>query len=222
MSMDRIDLTFQQPSTGEEPEDQKKIRRSERLGSQLQKTPLKSKGDTYLPSPLTHNESTATEGRDATASPPEGKPSQINRRSPQASPIHYTQGGLSSPPPSDTQAFSQFVVPPKTFSHEVEDEEAEGVWGYLVPIDSVFGDTLVLKERYVCPAPHPEGDFGKGSKQRGRCEAKDNYVLEEKRYEELKRKEGFPSAGYLIGRHPECGKATSAKSFFVSAKIYRS
>ena len=211
ISMAWTSLTSLQPSTGDCQDDQKKVRRSERLGSQVQQTPLKNNGDGYLPSPLTHNESTATEERDVTASPPPGRPSQAPPKSSQGSPLHYTQGGLSSPPPTDTQAFSQFIVPPKTFSHEVEDEEAEGVWGYLVPIDDVFGETLVLKERSVCPAPHPDGDFGKGSSKRGRCESTTNYVMEEKQYENLKQKDGFPSAGYLIGRHPECGKHVPAR-----------
>ena len=199
-------LTLPQPCTGEEPDDLKKPRRSERISSQIQTTPLKSKQQGYLPSPLTHKESTVTEERESTVSPVEGKPSQLNHRSPPSSPLHYTQGALSSPPPSDTQAFSQFFIPPKTLSHEVQDEEAEGVWGYLVPIDSNHGQTLVLKNRLACPAPFPAESFGKGSKERGRGGHGDSYVNEETTYEKEKRNVGFPASGYLIGRHPECGK----------------
>ena len=192
-------------STGEE-QDIKKPRRSQRISSQVQTTPLKEKNKSYLPSPLTHQESTTTEDyKELTASPPEGRPSQIRHRTPPvSSPTHNTQG-LSSPP-SDTQAFSQFVIPPKSFSHEVEDEEAEGVWGYLVPIDTVFGDTLVCRARSACPAPYPNGDFGKGTKKRAKGQTGiSDYGHEEKQYEAEKRVKGFPSGGYLIGRHPECG-----------------
>lgn len=184
----------------------KKPRRSERISSQIQTTPLKDKAKSYLPSPLTHQESTTTEEyKELTASPPEGRPSQIRHRTPPiSSPPHNTQG-LSSPP-SDTQAFSQFVIPPKSFSHEVEDEEAEGVWGYLVPIDTVVGDTLVCRARAACPAPHPNDDFGKGTRKRAKGQnGAVSFRAEEKRYEQEKLVKGFPGGGYLIGRHPECG-----------------
>ncbi|KAL9126936.1 MAG: hypothetical protein Q9217_004094 [Psora testacea] len=195
-------------SSGEEQEDPKKPRRSQRISSKAQTTPLKSKNKSYLPSPLTHKESTATiDDRELTASPPEGRPSQINHRFPNSPPTHYTQGGLSSPPPSDTQAFSQFVIPPATLSHEVQDEEAEGVWGYLVPVDAVFGVTLVLKNRDACPAPFPSEDFGKGTKKRAKAQtAVKGFVQEEKTYEDEKVRKGFPAGGYLIGRHPECDR----------------
>lgn len=168
-------------------------------------TPLKDKNKSYLPSPLTHKESTASEEyKEQTASPPEGRPSQIRHRTPPiTTPPNFTQ--LSSPP-NDTQAFSQFIVPPKSLSHEVEDEDAEGVWGYLVPIDDVFGDTLVLKTRSTCPAPYPNTDFGKGTKKRAKGQlGETNYNVEEEQYEKEKRISGFPSGGYLIGRHQECG-----------------
>ncbi len=192
-----------QPSTGENEQDSKKPRRSQRISSQTQTTPLDKKS--HLPSPLTHQESTVTEEyKEATVSPPEGRPSQIRHRTPQSisSP---PKPGLTSPP-GDTQAFSQFIHPP-TLSHEVEDEEAEGVWGYLVPIDSVFGETLVLRSRNQCPAPYPSGDFGKGSKKRAKGLIRGlDYAKQEVQYEVNKRTRGFPAGGYLIGRHPECGR----------------
>lgn len=194
-------------STGDK-QDPKKPRRSERISSQIQTTPLKEKGKSYLPSPLTHQESTATEEyKELTASPPEGRPSQIRRRTPPlSSPIRPSQ--LSSPP-ADTQAFSQFITPSKSISHEVDDEEAEGVWGYLVPLDDVFGETIVCRARAACPAPYPTSDFGKGTSKRGKGQmGKINYADEEMSYEKDKRVLGFPSGGYLIGRHPECGMQT--------------
>ena len=55
-----------------------------------------------------------------------------------------------SSPPGDTQALSQFVYPPRAFADDVEDEAAEGVWGYLIPLDDTVGQSLVLKKRNNC------------------------------------------------------------------------
>ena len=222
-----------QNSTGDDA-DLKKPRRSQRISSSTQqsqpeakKTPLKEKNESYLPSPLTHKDSTITEPegeelRESTPPPPEGRPSQIRHRTPNVSPTRDTQGGLNtqgpltqsgystqgglSSPPSDTQAFSQFVFPPKTLSHEVDDEEAEGVWGYLVPVDAILGNTLVLKERAACPATYPKGGFGKGTKDRAKGKTGVNFKRQEVEYEKRKITEGWPAGGYLIGRHIECGK----------------
>ena len=195
-------------STGEE-HDTKKPRRSQRISSQTQTTPLKEKLKSYLPSPLTHNESTKSDDyKELTASPPEGRPSQIRHRTPISPPAHHTQG-LSSPP-SDTQAFSQLLNPAGLRSYEVEDEEAEGVWGYLVPVDPIFGDPLVCRARAACPAPYPNSNFGKGTKHRGKAQMeKGSLIQEEKQYEAEKLKFGFPGGGYLIGRHIECGTQKS-------------
>lgn len=129
----------------------------------------------------------------------------LNTQGPYTQGGYNTQGGLSSPP-SDTQAFSQFVYPPKSLSHEVEDEELEGVWGYLVPVDSLFGETLVLKHRAPCPAPYPKGGFGKGTRDRAKGKTGVNFNKQEAIYEKSKVTDGWPSGGYLIGRHIECGK----------------
>lgn len=135
--------------------------------------------------------------------PSEGRPSQIRHRTPASSPPQ----GLSSPP-QDTQAFSQFIYPAHSFSDEVVDEEKEGVWGYLVPLNQKHGETLVLRRRTACPAPAPQSDFGKGSAGRARgTKPKQGYKKQEEQYEESKQAQGFPSGGYLIGRHPECGKS---------------
>lgn len=200
-----------QPSVGEEQES-KKPRRSQRISSLSQahpSTPLKDKDKSYLPSPQTRQDTTSTEEyKEGTASPPEGRPSQLHQHTPLSSPSNH---GLSSPP-SDTQLLSQYFVPPKTLSYEVDDEEAEGVWGYLVPLDDVFGDTLVLRARAACPAPFPSNSFGQGHDDRAKGmsgEAPRNYVQEEGEYEKTKRKMGWPAGGYLVGRHPECGMARS-------------
>lgn len=108
------------------------------------------------------------------------------------------------------------MYPPKSLSLDVEDEEAEGVWGYLVPLDNIFGETLVLRKRQACPAPYPVSGFGEGTGDRPKraCGAR-NYVEEELEYEKNKRTMGFPSGGYLIGRHPECGKILGSSSAVV-------
>lgn len=200
-----LPLAAMKNSTTEE-HDTKKPRRSDRLSSQIQTTPLKENLKSYLPSPLTHQESTKSEDyKELTASPPEGRPSQIRHRTPPISPPALHTQGLSSPP-SDTQAFSQLINPNKVRSYEVEDEEAEGVWGYLVPVDPVFGESLVCRARAACPAPYPNSHFGKGSRHRGKAQKETvDYVDEEKQYEAEKRLFGFPAGGYLIGRHIECG-----------------
>lgn len=113
--------------------------------------------------------------------------------------------GFSSPP-QDTQAFSQFVYPTSALSEEVKDETEEGVWGYLLPLDPKYGKSLVLKKRNACPLPGGMEDFGKdsGNKMSANGKGKD-YQKEEEAYEQTKLK-GIASGGYLIGRHPECGK----------------
>ncbi|KAF2084258.1 lanosterol 14-alpha-demethylase [Saccharata proteae CBS 121410] len=130
-----IDTAHQ--SAGEGDSDIKKPRRSERLpqAHDEQKTPLKNDLRNPLPSPLTHKASTTDDhsSKDGTASPPR----QAHRPSQQSRP------------------FSQFVYPPGP-SYEVENEDAQGVWGYLIPLDTAFGDVLVLRRRAACPVPEPK------------------------------------------------------------------
>ncbi|MCJ1317476.1 hypothetical protein MMC15_002801 [Xylographa vitiligo] len=186
-------------SAGERDVEVKKPRRSQRISSQPNTTPLNN-NNTQLPSPLTHKESTMTEPyREGTVTPPEG---HVQHHTPVSSPQLQ---GLSSPP-QDTQAFSQFNYPPQSWSENVEDEEAEGVWGYLIPLDRKFGDILVLRKRTACPAPMPNSSFGRGSDQRAKGNLAYSYIEEEEKYEENKRTLGFPAGGYLIGRHPECDR----------------
>ncbi|KAL2837514.1 cytochrome P450 [Aspergillus pseudoustus] len=151
---------------------QKKPRRSQRISSQQQsQTPVIQN---YLPTPLTHHDSTATDVRkDVTATPP----SQARRRSPSDSDIYQA---LSSPP-GDTQALSQFVYPPRAFADDVEDEAAEGVWGYLIPLDDKVRDSLVLRKRDSCE----DGSIKKSAQKTSKTPS---------------RRPG----GYLVGRHPEC------------------
>ncbi|KAL4955056.1 cytochrome P450 [Aspergillus filifer] len=157
--------------------DQKKPRRSERISSQRQsQTPVIQY---YLPTPLTHHDSTATDLRkEVTATPP----SQARLRSPSNSDIYQP---LSSPP-GDTQALSQFVYPPRAFADDVEDEAAEGVWGYLIPLDDKVRDALVLRKRDGCKEGTEQVKGSKSSKTTSGKQA------------------SHRPGGYLIGRHPEC------------------
>lgn len=101
--------------------------------------------------------------------------------------------------PSDTQPFSQFLPPPP-YSYEVEDEEAEGVWGYILPLDGL-SDVLVLHKRTACPMPdetlvqHPK----KGPVPK-------KYLRNAEREFESRKTNAVPSGGYLFGRHPECDR----------------
>ncbi|KAF2015890.1 lanosterol 14-alpha-demethylase [Aaosphaeria arxii CBS 175.79] len=154
-----------------------------------------------LPSPITHKESTATDEFDeGTATPP----SQIHpdeTTSPTNGHSPRRPGGLSSPP-SDTQPFSQFAFQANSRAYAVEDEEGEGVWGYLVPFDSNSGDVLVLRRRSACPvsAKYIGTKTGKEKVSRG------TYERAEEKYETKKQDEGVTAGGYLIGRHPECDR----------------
>ena len=133
--------------------------------------------------------------------PPEGRPSQIHHRSPVTSPRAQ---GLSSPP-NETQALSQFVFPPSDLSHEVTDEEAEGVWGYLIPLNSRCGEPLVLRNRAMCPATPGTTGPGKGKRQPRQSKGNISTPCKEVESFETDGAGGLPTGGYLVGRHPECG-----------------
>lgn len=146
-----------------------------------------------------------------TVEPPDGRPSQIRHRTPpNSNPDENT--GLSSPP-FDTQLFSQTQQPHKAFSYEVEDEEGENVWGYLLPLDANGGEPLVLRLRAACPVPRTKPMKQSGNK----TVKKDEYTKEEEAYEETK-VNGKVSSGYLIGRHPECGKQSTRCSNLMQDK----
>jgi serine/threonine-protein kinase Chk2 len=160
-----------------------------------------------LPSPVTKGSMGAPEapGAHIPSSPVNGRMKQDQtdtRATPVTSPPPSSlkpSGGLSSPP-SDTQPFSQFLAPPP-ISYEVEDEEAEGVWGYLVPIDG-RSDALVLRKRAACPISAK----GLGKPHGQKKVPKETYLEDENEYEGKKAEAGVPSGGYLIGRHPECDR----------------
>ncbi|KAJ6026694.1 uncharacterized protein N7446_004704 [Penicillium canescens] len=161
---------------------QKRPRRSQRISSQVppQETPVDLE---YLPTPLTGPDSTIADTRkDVTATPPES-PHKGRQHSPSQPELSYAV----SSPPQDTQALSQFVYPPRAFADEVEDEDAEGVWGYLLPLDEHGKGPLVLKKRTQCRDDSSPAKVKSGKKNEW-C------------------KNAQSPGGFLVGRHPECDR----------------
>lgn len=183
----------------------KRPRRSSRL-SQPQTTPVSKKQ--HLPSPVTHEESTSSSDayKEGTETPEGGRPSQLHHRSLES--LVNDGPGFSSPP-QDTQAYSQFTYPIAALSDEVKDEIEEGVWGYLLTLDQKYGKSMVLRKRNACPLPGGMGNFGKDGGDRQSKDGKSkSFAKEEDAYEQTKF-DGIASGGYLIGRHPECGKLSN-------------
>ena len=175
-----------QIGAGHDSQDQKKPRRSQRIISQQsQGTPI---NDSYLPTPMTRQASTATDIRkETTATPP--KPSARARSHTPPDSVQFPE---YSSPPGDTQAFSQFVYPPRAFADEVQDEAEEGVWGYIIPLDDKVQNALVLRKRGSC-----EGRSSKSNNSKKDARRESGH---------LANKEKAPTpGGYLVGRHPECG-----------------
>jgi serine/threonine-protein kinase Chk2 len=83
-------------------------------------------------------------------------------------------------------------------SDDVTNEAEEGVWGYLIPLDQQYGKPLVLRKRNICPLPDGTEEDSKDNDKDEDGNAND---------QETKSK-GGSSGGYLIGRHPECGKSS--------------
>lgn len=196
------ELTLEmQDANTDENDVSKKPRRSSRISQSQQPqhptTPVSKKQG--LPSPITHDASISSSEayKEGTVTPPEGRPSQIQHHE---HPTPMDLPALSSPP-QDTQAFSQFAYPSNGLSEEVVDETEEGVWGYLIPTDLQYGKSLVLKKRNACPLPEGLPHFGEDKKN---GKGKD-FAKEEEAFEHTKFK-GVASGGYLIGRHPECGR----------------
>lgn len=200
-------LLAQGSPTEHDLDSSKKPRRSSRLSQRVDlndpiKTPVNNKNQ--LPSPVTHisAEESSIRFKEGTATPPEGRPSQVL---PRGDETHSQVAGFSSPP-QDTQAFpSQFVDPNEPYSKEVKDEAKEGVWGYLFPLNTNYGGKCkVLRKRGACPMPATVKDAVDlaPSKKTG----KRSLQSEEKEFEQ-KKVSGVPAGGYLIGRHPECGKS---------------
>lgn len=110
-----------------------------------------------------------------------------------------------SSPPGDTQPYSQFLTPAPV-TYEVDNEEEEGVWGYLVPAEG-FADALALRKRAACPVSlHPSAKRNSGRDNGKQKVSKKEYTNEEEKYEAEKSANGVPAGGYLIGRHPECDR----------------
>ncbi|KAK4240940.1 kinase-like domain-containing protein [Achaetomium macrosporum] len=183
-------------SPPEEQESAKKLRRSARQSQQRadhdkQKTPIQNQH--HLPSPVTHltSESTTEYDKEATATPPHDRPNQVARRRGDDS-----QGLGFSSPPQDTQAFSQQDIDPNAPLVEGVDEMKEGVWGYLLPLDTRYVKApVVLKRKGACPPPAASvtAPAKKGGRRGQKPAAKDQDS-----------KAGPASGGYIIGRHPEC------------------
>ncbi|KAH8731410.1 kinase-like domain-containing protein [Phaeosphaeriaceae sp. PMI808] len=147
-----------------------------------------------LPSPVTYKESTASDGfEEGTVTPPN------DRQAPTSQAVRSPKNGLSSPP-SDTQPFSQFKYPSRTYA--VEDEESEKVWGYLVPIDDEFSKVMVLRRREACPVSPAKIGKTSGTEKVSRGE----YRAQEEKYEKEKQEHGITAGGFLIGRHRECDR----------------
>lgn len=76
----------------------------------------------------------------------------------------------------------------------MEDEAAEGVWGYLIPLNDKVRQTLVLRKRDGCRD-------GEGKAKSAKVPQHQTKDPKSKSSHDL-----GPPGGYLIGRHPECGK----------------
>lgn len=200
----RLPATSTQGSLPEDTTESKKPRRSDRLSSNAglgDKTPVINKQ--HLPSPLTHatNDNAGDAYKEATSTPPVLKNDHLTPRKTDEA---WGPSQALSSPPQDTQPLSQFVDRHPALSDEVEDEVKEGVWGYLVPLDPKYGDKpLVLKRRSACPLPDSIATATNGENQGSNHEH--TPLGAEEAYERTKIK-GTASGGYLIGRHPECGK----------------
>lgn len=139
---------------------------------------------------MTQRDSTATDIEKETTATPDEPGRKLHRRTPSDSELPQD----SSSPPSDTQALSQFVYPPRAFADEVEDEAAEGVWGYLLPLDDKVRRPLVLRKRGGCEERKSAASTTNSKKGSAKTSAGS-----------VSKQKNSPS-GYLIGRHPECGR----------------
>ncbi|KAK5107457.1 hypothetical protein LTR62_001255 [Meristemomyces frigidus] len=188
-------------STGEAHEP-KKPRRSTRLSQVDDEQGDEEVKQSHLPSPVTRgatSDGDVETTKSGTVTPPKRNP-EIGPQTPRSSPPPPAQlSGLSSPP-DDTQPYSQFLAP-APIAYEVEDEEGEGVWGYVVPLNGV-AEPLVLRKRASCPV-----SASKTGKKTGtsKVPAK-HWKKKEEEYEHDKGAKGVPAEGYLIGRHPECDR----------------
>ncbi len=198
--MSRLLTRLFQASPAEAEHESKKPRRSERLSYRQDPldpdaTPVSTKQQ--LPSPVTHltAEETSELFKEATATPPGGRPSQVPHGTDESQ-------GLSSPPQDTQAAASQYIDPNAALCDEVEDEVKEGVWGYLFPLYTRYGGRcVVLKKRAACPLSDAAADAVPES---AKATGKRKLQVEEDKLDSTAAA-GLHSGGYLIGRHPECG-----------------
>lgn len=61
-----------------------------------------------------------------------------------------------------------------------------------------------MRRRAFCPAPIKPLEVGRSTVKSKKRSKPDELVKDEEAYEKDKREIGFPSSGYLVGRHPEC------------------
>ena len=197
---------FIKGSPPEDDADVKKPRRSERTtkpddadeqpAPSAKRQPQKQQQQQQQqPTPVTVAEDSIELRKEETATPPGGAPSQVSHRDPEE---RFSQANAySSPPLQDTQAVStQQIENALALSDEVEDEVKEGVWGYLFPLDTQYGGRcLVMKKRPACSSPSQPAQATAG---KALMSPKDNGASPKTKCSS--------SGGYLIGRHPECGK----------------
>jgi len=148
---------------------------------------------------MTYGDDSSKDRKDGTITPPSQNPTDVQLMSPHPNEPFASQNFGDF---SQTQRFSQGLTQIPTSDYEVPDEEQQGVWGYLIPVDGRLGfyEPLVLKDRNVCMPS------AKDTKEHVSV-AKKTYEKQEESIEKAKEK-GKPSRGYLLGRHPECGKHT--------------
>ncbi len=198
----RLILLLQGSPVDEQESFLKKPRRSGRLQQRADHDVLKTpvQHNHHLPSPVTHLASeTPTEfDKETTATPPQERPSQLARRRGEE---NHSQGLAFSSPPQDTQAFSQQDIDPNAPLVDGVDELKDGVWGYLLPLDTRFVRApVVLKKKGACPLPTSSAETATTAKNGARGGRKTPG-------KEQGQKDCSPTAGgYIIGRHPECGE----------------
>lgn len=166
--------------------------------------------------PVAHNQQLPTPGvkgdsvgdsNDITATPPGAK---TDEETPRNTDDQYSQNIALSSPPQDTQPATQFASH-DIVSDEVEDEAAEGVWGYLQAWDPKYGDKpIVLRKRCACP-PNDSVANAYATDRLVDTSGTPVAIREEEAYERTKIK-GVAAGGYLIGRHAECGTLLFGRS----------
>lgn len=206
-------------SLPDESAESKKPRRSDRLsvaenhdahhdGSKHGKAKTPVSRDNHLPTPLTNDATYGSTDLKETTPTPSGVKT-VEETTPRITDDGYSQLHALSSPPQDTQPISQLVDRHLEFAEDAEDEPEEGVWGFLVPLDSKYGDKpMVLKKRCACP-PNDSIQTAADSEKPPNVRDTPPAIHEEEAYERTQIN-GIASRGYLIGRHPECGKFFNA------------